>query len=102
MASIDKTSVRAEINRLKFDFEQLCADGKITNETKVIMSSMFMILELMLSFLNERLRRIIKTPAKKRVKYNIALYFSGRLELCQDRPNRILRRVLSRNESWQR
>lgn len=54
MASIDKTSVRAEVNRLKSDFEQLCADGKITNEVKVIMSSMFMILELMLSIFLER------------------------------------------------
>ncbi len=54
MASIDKTSVRAEVNRLKSDFEQLCADGKITNEIKVIMSSMFMILELMLSIFLER------------------------------------------------
>ena len=68
MASIDKTSVRAEVNRLKSDFEQLCADGKITNEIKAIMSSMLMILELMLSFLNERLRRIIKTPANPHLK----------------------------------
>jgi hypothetical protein len=37
MASLDKTSVRAEVSRLKTDFEQLCADGKITAESKALM-----------------------------------------------------------------
>lgn len=54
MASIDKTSVRNEVSRLKADFEKLCADGKTSNEIKVIMNSMFMIIELMLSIFLER------------------------------------------------
>ncbi len=54
MASIDKTSVRDEVSRLKTDFELLCSEGKITNEIKVLMSSMFMIIELMLSIFLER------------------------------------------------
>jgi hypothetical protein len=37
MASFDKTSVRAEVSRLKTDFEQLCADRKITAESKALM-----------------------------------------------------------------
>jgi transposase len=49
MASFDKTSVRAEVSRLKTDFEQLCAEGNITAESKVLMVSMFMIVELILS-----------------------------------------------------
>jgi len=54
MASLDKTTVRNEVSRLKDDFERLCADGKITNESKVLMSSMFMIIELILSIFLER------------------------------------------------
>jgi len=57
MASIDKTSVRNEVSRLKADFEQRCTEGKITNEIKVLMSSMFMIIELMLSIFLERVAK---------------------------------------------
>ena len=35
-----------EVSRLKADFEQLCTEGKITSESKVVMSSLFMIVEL--------------------------------------------------------
>ena len=48
MASLDKTSVRTEVSRLKDDFEKLCADGKIATESKALMLSMFMIIELIL------------------------------------------------------
>ena len=54
MANIDKNSVRNEINRLKDDFELLCADNKITAEVRVLMNSMFMIIELILSIFLER------------------------------------------------
>ena len=54
MASLDKTSVRAEVSRLKTDFEQLCAEGKITSESKALMMSMFMIVELILSIFLEK------------------------------------------------
>jgi len=54
MASVDKTSVRHEVGRLKADFEQLCTDGNITHEVKILMNSMFMIIELMLSIFLER------------------------------------------------
>ena len=54
MANLDKLTVRNEVSRLKDDFEQLCADGKITSESKVLMNSMFMIIELILSIFLER------------------------------------------------
>ena len=54
MASLDKTSVRAEVNRLKTDFAQLCSEGNITAESKALMMSMFMIVELILSIFLER------------------------------------------------
>jgi hypothetical protein len=49
MANLDKSTVRNEVSRLKDDFEQLCADGKISSESKVLMNSMFMIIEMILS-----------------------------------------------------
>ncbi|NOY73008.1 MAG: transposase [Gammaproteobacteria bacterium] len=54
MAQIDKTTVRNEVSRIKADFEQLCARGKITSEIKFLMNSMFMIMELMLSIFLEK------------------------------------------------
>ena len=54
MANLDKSTVRNEVSRLKADFEQLCTDGKITSESKALMNSMFMIIELILSIFLER------------------------------------------------
>ena len=54
MASLDKTSVRTEVSRLKTDFEKLCAEGKITSESKALMLSLFLIVELILSIFMER------------------------------------------------
>ena len=54
MANLDKSTVRNEVCRLKDDFEKLCANGKITSESKVLMNSMFMIIELILSIFLER------------------------------------------------
>jgi len=64
MASLDKTSVRTEVSRLKTDFEQLCAEGKITSESKALMMSMFMIVELILSiFLEKPPKKTTRIPA---------------------------------------
>lgn len=54
MASVDKVSVRNEVARLKGDFEKLCADGKVSGEIKLLMNSLLMIIELMLSVFLER------------------------------------------------
>ena len=65
MANIDKLSVRNEVSRLKADFERLCTEGKITSETKVLMNSMFMIVELILSiFLEKTTKKDSKNSSK--------------------------------------
>jgi len=54
VSSINKTSIRNEISQLKADFDRLFSEGKVTSETKVLMSSMLMIIELMLSIFLEK------------------------------------------------
>ena len=49
MASLDKISVRSQVEKIRKDFEQLRADGKVTPEVQAIMSSMLMIIELILA-----------------------------------------------------
>jgi hypothetical protein len=46
MASLDKTSVREEVSRLKADFDRLGSEGKISSESQAIMNSLFLIVEL--------------------------------------------------------
>ena len=65
MANIDKLSVRNEVSRLRADFEQLCTEGTITSETRVLMNSMFMIVELILSiFLEKTTKKDSKNSSK--------------------------------------
>lgn len=65
MASVDKTSVRNEVGRLKADFEKLCTEDKVTSEIKIIMNSMFMIIELILSiFLEKQTKKDNKNSSK--------------------------------------
>jgi transposase len=54
MAQIDKTTIRNEVRKIKADFEQMSASGKINSEIKLLMNSMFMIMELMLSIFLEK------------------------------------------------
>jgi len=54
MASLDKTSVRNQVEKLKNDFEQLRLDGKVTLEVQAIMGSMLMVIELILAIFLER------------------------------------------------
>ena len=58
MATVDKNSVREEIARLKKDFENLCAEGKVSPEMRALMNSMLLIVELILSiFLEKKTRK---------------------------------------------
>jgi len=58
MATVDKTSVREEIDRLKKEFEQLCSAGKVSSEIRVLMNSLLVIVELILSvFLEKKTRK---------------------------------------------
>jgi hypothetical protein len=74
MASLDKSSVRHEVKRLKADFEQLCAAGKIPCESQAIMTSLFLIVELILAiFLEKTTSKNTPIPAslrRKRKKMN--------------------------------
>ena len=54
MASIDKNTVRNEVNRIKSDFDALCNDGKISNDIKLLMSSLLMVVDLILSIFLEK------------------------------------------------
>jgi len=65
MASIDKTSVRNEVARLQADFERLCANDKVSAEVKVLMGSLFMLMELILSiFLEKATKKDSKNSSK--------------------------------------
>jgi transposase len=58
MATMNKTSVREEIERLKQEFEQLCSAGKVSPETRVVMNSLLVVVELILSvFLEKKTRK---------------------------------------------
>lgn len=57
MASLDKTTVRREIDQLKANFDSLQKAGKVTAESQAMMNSLFMIVELILSIFLERTTR---------------------------------------------
>ena len=57
MATIDKSSVREEVNNLKAQFEQLAAEGKMSSEAKVLFSSLLLIVDLILSIFLEKQTR---------------------------------------------
>lgn len=64
MATIDKTSVRDEVNRLKSEFEQLCSEGKVSSEIRVLMSSLLVVVDLILSiFLEKKTRKNSKNSS---------------------------------------
>jgi transposase len=54
VASLDKTSVKDEVGRLKADFDRLGSEGKVSSEVQAIMNSLFMIIELILAIFLER------------------------------------------------
>jgi transposase len=54
MATINKESVRDELDRLKNEFDKLSAETKITTECRVLMQSMFMLINLILSIFLEK------------------------------------------------
>jgi hypothetical protein len=58
MATVNKTSIREEITRLKNDFDHLCNDGKVSAEMRVVMNSLLMVVELILAvFLEKKTRK---------------------------------------------
>lgn len=64
MATINQTSVREEVDRLKQEFEQLCSDGKVSTEIRVVMNSLLVVVELILSvFLEKKTRKNSKNSS---------------------------------------
>ena len=51
---MDKKSIRAEVDRLKQNFEELCSDGNVSTEIRTIMNSMLLIVELILAVFLEK------------------------------------------------
>ncbi len=54
MAIADKNTVRNEVAKLRANFNQLSNEGKVTGEIKLLMNSMMMIIELILTIFLER------------------------------------------------
>lgn len=81
MANINQTSVRDELERLKSDFTRLSSEGAIPNETKILMRSMFTLLELIfVIFLEKSTKKTSKNssiPSSQTYKDESALDYSG-------------------------
>jgi len=54
MATINKKSVREEVDKLKSEFANLREAGKVTDEVVALINSMLMIMDLILSIFLER------------------------------------------------
>ena len=57
MASVNKQSVRGEVQKVKAEFDRLSQTGSMTAEVKTLMSALLLIVELMLSIPNHRRRQ---------------------------------------------
>lgn len=54
MASLNKQSVRGEVDKVKAEFDQLSQAGKVTPEVKALMGTMLLVVELILSIFLEK------------------------------------------------
>jgi len=54
MANINPSSVRDELDRLKHEFNRLSKEDAIPSETKLLMQSMFTLLELIFAIFLEK------------------------------------------------
>jgi len=54
MSTVNKTSVREELDGLKGQFEQLCAAGKLGQEAKALVVALLALLELLMAVLMEK------------------------------------------------
>src|SRR6056297_2455193 len=57
MAKINAIEMRDEVDRVKQEFEQLCASGKVTPEIKAVVDSLLIVVALIMAIFMER-----KTP----------------------------------------
>lgn len=54
MATVNKESVREELDRIKTEFSKIAADGKINSEGKLLFQSMLMLINLLVSIFMEK------------------------------------------------
>jgi len=54
MATLNKQSVRDEVDRVKSEFDQLCQAGKVSAEVKALMGTLLLVVELILSIFLEK------------------------------------------------
>lgn len=65
MGTVNKQSVREEVDRIKSEFDRLVLDKKITPETSMLFQSMFMVVNLILSiFLEKTTKKHNKNSSK--------------------------------------
>ena len=57
MASINKESVREEVVRIKSKFDRLSANKQMNDETKALIQSMFMLINLLVSIFLEKITK---------------------------------------------
>ena len=64
MAIVDKISIREEVDRIKREFEQLCLDDTVSKDLQVVMNSLLVVVELILSvFLEKKTRKNSKNSS---------------------------------------
>jgi transposase len=54
MASLDRASLREEFGTLKGQFERLCAEGKMTEESRTLFQAMLMLFEVLMAVFMEK------------------------------------------------
>lgn len=54
MPSLDKNSVRKEVERLKADFDELCSNKKVSKDCKILFQALFAVIALILSIFMEK------------------------------------------------
>ena len=54
MASLNKQSVRGEVDKVKAEFDQLSQAGKVTPEVQALMGTLLLVVELILSIFLEK------------------------------------------------
>jgi transposase len=55
VASVNKQSVREEAERIRTEFDQLCANKKISSESRILFQSMLMLINLLISIFLEKM-----------------------------------------------
>ena len=54
MATVNKSSLRAEFDALKARFESLCAEGKMSAESRALVDALLMLFELLMAVFMEK------------------------------------------------